>query len=212
MLYYLYAKELAQLPKLQKTMHQDRAKYFREHLGWNVTVDENGFELDKYDQLNPLYAIWRTPDGKHGGSMRMLPTIGACAINDYYSGITGAKIQDPLIWEFSRLCINPNVGPRAGQVVAALMLAGCEIGRRFKLSYSIGIFDHKIEKIYNSIGLEPQIIAKKSTGNQQVSFGFFGFSSEMRNHLCEQANIIPAQSYLWVQRAFGFPLRTIRTG
>jgi acyl homoserine lactone synthase len=74
MLRYLYADQLDAFPKLRDSMFRDRADQFSERLGWEVSVDENGFEKDQYDALNPLYVIWEMPDGSHGGSMRFLPT------------------------------------------------------------------------------------------------------------------------------------------
>jgi len=49
---------------------------FKERLKWDVTVSEEGFETDEYDEMNPLYMIYEMPDGSHGGSMRNLPTTG----------------------------------------------------------------------------------------------------------------------------------------
>ena len=56
---------------------------------WAVSVDENGWELDQYDQLNPLYVIWEEADGRHGGSMRTLPTAGEPRIHAA-SAVSGA--------------------------------------------------------------------------------------------------------------------------
>ena len=67
MIRYLYADELEALPELKKSMFQDRADQFKTRLGWDVTVNEDGFECDEYDDLNPLYVIYQQADGSHGG-------------------------------------------------------------------------------------------------------------------------------------------------
>lgn len=77
MIRYLYAKELEALPELKNSMFRDRADQFKTRLGWDVTVDDAGFERDEYDDLNSLYVIFQQADGSHGGSMRMLPSTGA---------------------------------------------------------------------------------------------------------------------------------------
>ncbi len=87
MLRYLYADQLHQRPKLRDTMFRDRADQFKARLGWDVTIDENGYERDAYDDLNPLYVIWEQADGTHGGSMRFLPTTGRTMVNEHFTDI-----------------------------------------------------------------------------------------------------------------------------
>jgi acyl homoserine lactone synthase len=67
---YVYADQLSQYPVLADSMYRDRAAQFKDRLDWEVTVDENGWEIDEYDLLNPLYIIWQDANGRHGGSVR----------------------------------------------------------------------------------------------------------------------------------------------
>lgn len=83
MIRYLYSNQLDQYPTLRDSMFRDRADQFKKRLGWDVSIDENGFERDQYDALNPLYVIWEKADGSHGGSMRFLPTTGRTMINEH---------------------------------------------------------------------------------------------------------------------------------
>jgi acyl homoserine lactone synthase len=100
MLRYVYANDLHNFPKLSRTMFLDRADQFKTRLGWDVNIDADGYEMDEYDQFNPLYVIWEQPDGSHGGSMRFLPTTGRVMVNDVFGHLTGdTKIASPLIWE-----------------------------------------------------------------------------------------------------------------
>ena len=46
-------------------MFRDRASQFKTRLKWQVDVDENGFERDEYDALNPLYLILENNLGRH---------------------------------------------------------------------------------------------------------------------------------------------------
>ena len=59
MLRYIHADQLNDLPRLAETMFQDRAAQFHTRLSWDVQVDETGAERDEYDDLNPLYIIWK---------------------------------------------------------------------------------------------------------------------------------------------------------
>ncbi|MGB7270644.1 MAG: acyl-homoserine-lactone synthase, partial [Albidovulum sp.] len=89
MIRYVTGKELPSFPLLQETMFRDRAVQFRHRLGWEVEVDANGWEQDEYDLLNPIYVIWQMPNGRHGGSMRFLPTVGRTMINDHFRHLSG---------------------------------------------------------------------------------------------------------------------------
>ena len=65
-------------------MFRDRAAQFKDRLDWDVTVDENGWEVDEYDRLNPLYIIWENAEGRHGGSVRIMPTVGRTMTNEHF--------------------------------------------------------------------------------------------------------------------------------
>ncbi|MDG1531380.1 MAG: acyl-homoserine-lactone synthase [Paracoccaceae bacterium] len=108
MIRYLTAQSLARYPCLQDSMFKDRAHQFSRRLKWDVSVDANGWEQDNYDTDTAIYAIWQRKDGRHGGSMRFLPTTGATMINDHFVHVTGHKIVDKNIWETTRFCLAPD--------------------------------------------------------------------------------------------------------
>ncbi len=174
MLRYLYADQLDAHPALRDAMFRDRAIQFRDRLGWAVDVDEDGMERDAYDALNPLYVIWQTPGGGHGGSMRFLPTVGPTMVNDHFSDlIGGGAIQSPLIWECTRFCLSPEAD---GRVAAALMLGGGELMRAFGLSHLIGVFDDRMIRIYRRIGSSPEVLGEGQKFGSRVSVGLWPYT------------------------------------
>ena len=203
MLRYVYAADLKNHPKLARTMFRDRADQFKTRLGWDVTMDENGAERDEYDDLNPLYVIWEEPDGSHGGSMRILPTTGQTMVNDHFLDLTdGVEISSPLIWECTRFCLSPNAGKLANKAAAALMLAGCELGVRFGLDSSVGVFDARMVHIYRRIGWAPEILGTSGSGKDAISVGLWEINQESKLEICAKSGIEPEQAEAWFDASF----------
>jgi acyl homoserine lactone synthase len=171
MLRYVYASELDRFPGLKATMFKDRAQQFKQRLGWEVAVDENGEERDEYDAMNPLYVIWERADGTHGGSMRFLPTTGRTMVNDHFSHLTdGVHIESPFIWECTRFCLAPDAGR---EVAAGLVLGAGEIMKRFHLEHFVGVFDPRMERIYRMYGVEPMVKGTAGEGRDRIAVGLW---------------------------------------
>lgn len=192
MLTYIYANDLHKRPELRDSMFADRADQFRTRLGWEVSVDDEGFERDEYDALNPLYVIWETEEGLHGGSMRFLPTTGATMINDHFVNLLdGRPIQNPRIWECTRYCLSRGAAP---QVSAALMLGGAELGLGLGLDFSVGVFDARMVRIYGRLGWPPAVMGTQGEGREAISAGLWHFTEAVADRLSEKAEVPRALS------------------
>ncbi|MFT4743034.1 MAG: N-acyl-L-homoserine lactone synthetase [Yoonia sp.] len=201
MLRYLTAEQLAAYPILRDTMHRDRAAQFRDRLKWDVTVDADGFERDEYDAINPLYVIWELPDGRHGGSMRFLPTSGRTMVHDHFPSLLGgADVRSDQVWECTRFCIAQGAG---AHVAAALMLAGGELMRAFDLTHLLGVFDARMVRIYNMIGAAPDVLGSSGTGRDKISVGLWAYRSSDRAAVLRRAGVSGAVSEHWFERSFG---------
>ncbi|MEL6958123.1 MAG: acyl-homoserine-lactone synthase [Pseudomonadota bacterium] len=201
MLRYIYGSELDHYPKLADTMFRDRATQFRDRLKWDVEVDAQGYERDEYDACDPLYVIWQRPDGRHGGSMRFLPTMGPTMVNDHFSELLdGEPIQSPHIWESTRFCLAPGADSR---VAAALVLGGAEIGRGFGVAQCIGVFDARMVRIYRMIGTNPDVLGSSGVGRDRISVGLWTFDPLDRGKILLRAGVSSALSEHWYARAFG---------
>ena len=201
MLRFIYADDLGQYPKLASAMFRDRAVQFRDRLGWDVTVDAAGEERDEYDALNPLYVIWQTGDGGHGGSMRFLPTTGRTMVNEHFLDLTGGvRIESPLIWECTRFCLARDAGAR---VAAALMLGGGEVMQQFGVEHFVGVFDAPMVRIYSRIGSAPTVLGSAGSGRTRTSVGLWDFTPQGQRQVAQRAGISPALVQLWFERSFG---------
>jgi len=199
MLRYLYADELDQFPRLRDEMFRHRADQFQTRLGWDVRVDQNGFERDEYDDLNPLYVIWETAEGGHGGSSRYLPTTGPVMVNDHFAHLTQAPIRSQLIWECTRFCMARGQG---SNVAAALMMGGGELMNGFGIRHFVGVFDARMVRIYKRVGSSPEIMGTMGAGRDAISVGLWEFEQSDHARVASRAGIAPEVSRAWFAQAF----------
>ena len=179
MIKIVYEEDGAQFPNLMDSMYRHRAAQFRDRLNWEVHVDEDGWERDEYDKLNPLYLVFEQGDGTHGGSMRFLPTTSDTMINDHFTDLTGGVIiRSPFIWECTRFCLAPNADR---SVSRAIMLATMELGLRADLKFFVGVFDRRMCRIYERIGWSPVIIGKGLSSDQELCAGLWPVSQVARD-------------------------------
>lgn len=201
MLRYLYAEQLNNFPRLSETMFKDRAAQFHARLGWEVEVDETGYERDSYDDLNPMYIIWEKPDGTHGGSLRLLPTTGDNMLADHFLNLTGvALIESPRIWECTRFCLAPGAEPT---VSSALMLGVLETGLSLGLTHVAGVFDARMIRVYRRVGWGPTILGSDGAGRDAISAGLWPCSPEYRARLLGRAGVSRELSNYWIARSTG---------
>ena len=200
MIRFIYADQLKNEPLLADSMFKDRAEQFRSRLNWNVSVDENGWETDEYDRLNPLYIIWVDANGRHAGSMRTLPTVGRTMTNDHFLELTGGvRIESPLIWECTRLCLAPGA---SSQVAAGLLLAGLELGLRFGLDQALGVFDARMPRIYGRLGHSPSIIGTSGAGKNAISVGLWDITEAAQVEISRRSGIPLALVSHWFDASF----------
>lgn len=206
MIRFIYGQELAEHPELRASMHLDRAHQFKDRLGWNVDVRENGQEHDEYDALNPLYVIVEDPNGLHAGSMRLLPTTGQTMVNDHFAHLTnGIAISSRFIWECTRLCLSKHA-PRT--VAPQLLAAGAKLLQECEIDHLIGVFDIRMLKIYQRIGASPTLLGTSCASKDDIGVGLWGFDEGSFGLLCMKGQL--SQSAL--QMAFDCSLLGTNSG
>jgi acyl homoserine lactone synthase len=194
------------MPLLRDTMFRDRAIQFRDRLRWDVTVDEAGHERDDYDDEDPLYVVWQRADGRHGGSLRLLPTMGRTMVNDHFLSLTnGVEIRSPLVWECTRFCLSPDPDRR---VAAGLMLGGGAVMRAFGLRHLLGVFDGPMIRVYRTIGASPDILGTHGTGRSSIGVGLWSHSPAAEARVALSAGLSQRLVLRWYERSLGLaPIR-----
>ncbi|MEE4189361.1 MAG: acyl-homoserine-lactone synthase [Roseobacter sp.] len=204
MLHYVYGTDLHKFPTLRDGMFRDRAAQFADRLGWDaIKVDENGHEIDDYDALNPLYIIWELEDGSHGGSMRMMPTVGQTMINDHFTSLTdGVRIQSPLIWECTRFCISPRADRRA---TAALVVAAGELMEEFALDHFVGVFFDKMERVFALSHISADILGvsdEVDAAGDRIAVGTWEITPECMEKNLKRIGVARETSQAWLRFSF----------
>lgn len=204
MLHYIYGSDLHKFPTLRDGMFRDRAAQFATRLGWDaVTVDWDGYELDAYDALNPLYIIWELEDGTHGGSMRMMPTVDRTMLNDHFLDLTdGVQIQSPLIWECTRFCISPRADRRA---TAALVVAAGELMDEFALRHFVGVFFGKMERVFALSRIEADILgvaAGAASEAERIVVGTWEITEPCMDFNLKRIGVSRETSKQWFRQSF----------
>lgn len=198
MIRFVYARDLHKFPLLADTMFRDRKGQFHDRLSWDLSIDENGHERDQYDALDPLYCIYEQEDGTHGGSGRLMPTLGRTMYGEHFTHLSDeVSIASPLIWESTRFCVSPRLGgsrAAAAKISTALMLAGCEVGLRYGLSHFLAVFDKPMARIYRATGWAPEIIGEEGEGRDALCLGLWEITPEARAAILDRLGESPAFS------------------
>lgn len=100
-------------------MHQARARIFVDTLKWDLTVDDNGREIDEYDREDTVYLmVLDAQTGDHLGSVRLLPSQGPHLLGDHFPSLCEEGVpRGPDIWEITRLVTRPGLSRDAAEHV-----------------------------------------------------------------------------------------------
>lgn len=155
-------------PKEMDAMFRNRAEIFSERLGWDVVV-KDGYERDRFDDLNPLYLVSVDPvTEQYWGSLRLLPTTGPNMLRDVFPQLMeeGEVVESATIWESSRICAvaaegQPQQSRNGVGFVMNELIAGIgEVALMAGLTQIVSVFDARILRVLRAVGCEPAIIGR----------------------------------------------------
>ena len=169
-------------PREMDAMFRNRADTFWTRLGWEVVV-KDGYERDRFDDLNPLYLVSVDPKTEqYWGSLRLLPTTGPNMLRDVFPQLLeeGEVIESATIWESSRICAvsaegQPDRMHNGVNYVLSELIAGIgEVCQLAGLTQIVSVFDARILRVLRAAGCPPQIIGKpQRIGDVMAYAGLF---------------------------------------
>ena len=89
-------------------MHHDRKQVFVDRFGWRLPAKGSWLEVDQFDDDYAVYLLARSDEGRHQGSVRLLPSSRPHMLDTLFSHLCPAGVPGgDDIWEISRLVTNP---------------------------------------------------------------------------------------------------------
>ena len=170
-------------PHLFDQMFRGRARVFHDRLGWDVDVID-GRELDRYDDLDPVYLVSTDDRDKVLGSLQLLPTTGETMLQnefkDYFD--EPVDIRSPTSWECTRFCIHPHdtVENLAHWRMAAseLLIELCSLALNSGIEFIAGVYERPMTRIYKRIGWEPDLLARSKDPTRHLAVGVWEVSEQ----------------------------------
>jgi len=189
-IHFLTGTDLILMPKLAASMFRDRNAQFVQRLGWQLNVDQHGFERDQYDHLNPLYVIIENEDGLHDASLRLMPTTGPTMINEHFSAaLDGQTICRSDTWECTRFCIAPGTDQ---SLSIELLAATGRLMRELHIKHLVAVYDRAMRVQYRRAQTLPEQLGMVESPEGIVYAGRWSFTPEKLRELRQRSKIYGA--------------------
>lgn len=89
-------------------MHHDRKQVFVDRFGWRLPAKGSWLEVDQFDNDYAVYLLARSPEGRHRGSVRLLPSSRPHMLSTLFSHLCPRGVPSGEdCWEISRLVTSP---------------------------------------------------------------------------------------------------------
>ncbi len=141
-------------PEIMAEMFKLRARVFGDRMGWDVDI-RDGMERDKFDELDPAYAIGLNESGEVISCVRALQTTGPHMLADVFSAILGGEppLRSATLWESTRFCVDTTKldkgkGRRSvSYATCELMIASLESAKAAGITDIVTVIDPLMDRI-----------------------------------------------------------------
>lgn len=183
-------------------MFRLRYRVFKERLGWDVDCTD-GMERDEFDDLDPVYLIYRGPEGRVEGCIRMLPTLGPNMLRDTFDTLLDGSDapRDSRTWESSRFSLDTSsqakspvgLSPATHELFAGMI----EFGLAWGLDRIVTVTDVRVERILKRAGWPLQRLGSvRRIGETMTVAGFLETSTAALGRVREIGEI--DSPVLWI--------------
>jgi len=163
-------------------MHRLRKRVFKDRMGWEVSINSHGLEVDQFDFPETVYLLALDDERQVIGNWRLLPTIGPTMIRDVWPEFleTIDMKLDPYSWEVSRFAVDSHLGNSKAAVrqintaTAELFCGMTELSLLCGIKRIYTMYDDKIARVLRKIDCEPiKVSAQLKVSNTSAQVGVF---------------------------------------
>jgi acyl homoserine lactone synthase len=167
MIKLVYGHERQEYPELMDEMHRLRKQVFHDRLKWDVSVKDD-WEIDSFDDEDPLYVLSVDSECRLQGSLRLLPTTGPNMLRDVFGQITKnfGAVSNPMVWESSRFCIRMPGGSdqreshHISKSTVELIAGMGEVGLLAGIDHIVTVYDAFLRRIIRQTGCKEELIGE----------------------------------------------------
>lgn len=173
-------------------MFRLRYRVFRERLNWDVQT-RNGMEMDRFDDLDPLYFMAFDHVNRLVGTWRMLPTTGPYMLRDVFPVLLDGMPapHHPKIWEGSRFAVECEYAGRSSlaalnRTTAEIFCAVVEFCIANEFDEVVTVYDDRIGRLLPRLGCRPTWQSQQiRIGNTVTMAGRFDANPAVLCHMRE---------------------------
>ena len=196
MIRLVQSKYKAQYSDEVDQMHRLRASVFSGRLGWDVQVVD-GWEIDPFDALDPLYLISLDNLGHVRGTLRLLPTTGPNMLRNVFHCLLpdGLVIESPRIWESSRFSVDLSLpaersANRLNRVTGELLAGIVEVGMLAGLTHVVSVYDARMARVLKQAGCPADLVGEpRRIGEVMTYAGLFDTDEAMLGRIRAAAGL-----------------------
>jgi acyl homoserine lactone synthase len=167
-------------------MFRLRHRVFKERLGWDVQT-RNGLEIDRFDELDPVYLMAFDQSERLVGTWRMLPTTGPYMLRDVFPVLMDGMEapRHPRICEGSRFAVDCDYVGRQGlaalsHVTSEIFCAVVEYCIANGYREIVTVYDARIGRLLPRLGCIPKWRSRQmQIGVTQTLAGRFDTTPEI---------------------------------
>jgi acyl homoserine lactone synthase len=157
-------RDLADDSRVQ--MHRLRTEVFRDRLGWDVKVTDDGLEVDEFDAVPSAHYILATSaEGTVDACWRLLPTLGPNMLRDVFPQLLHGQAAPAAadVWELSRFAVasdrlgaDESAGTHQigfGELSVALMAESTRFAQEMGIARYVTVTTAAIERMLRKQGV-----------------------------------------------------------
>jgi N-acyl-L-homoserine lactone synthetase len=183
--------------KLLFDMHRLRTRVFKERMGWDVSISDDGLEVDQFDLPETIYLLV-LDDDEMIGSWRLLPTNGPTMIRDVWPEFLRSidLPSDPDVWEASRFAVNSPIGDpgeglaQVSRATQELLCGVTELCLLCGVREIYTMYDMRIARLLKRLNCKADIVSKQlEVAGNRAQVGAFHMNDALLARLRQASGI-----------------------